>query len=231
MIDFKFHGFTALQKQVFVEKFISIPTGKERYTECVVPGRDGCLTYKEGTYEDITISVQLMYLEKPYNVRAKYRELKKWLMQGRGPLTFSDQGDFHYIVKRVEIESNEVEFSILGRFIVNFICRPHQYANEGDTPVRLESEIYNPYDEAHPLYLIQGEGMCTIGANGNTMTANVGQNLTIDTDLMLAYRTDGGVMNALVNGEYKNLYLKHGFNTLSVTKGFSVLITPRWRCL
>ncbi len=232
MVDFDFHGSTASHKGIFVEKFVSIPTGKERYTEYAVPGRDGSLLCKEGTYEDIVIAVQLMYLEKPHNIREKYRETKEWLMRGGGGcLKFSDQTDFHYVVKRVEIESNEIEASILGRFTVSFICKPHQYLDNGDIPIDFQNLLYNPYDEAHPLYAIQGEGECTLTVNGETVKANIGQNLTIDTELMIAYRMDGRMMNTSISGEYTSLYLRHGNNNLSVTRGFAVRITPRWRSL
>ena len=67
--------------------------------------------------------------------------------------------------------------------------------------------------------------------NGNKMTANVGQNLTIDTDLMIAYRTDGTSQNTEVTGEYEDLWLPPGENSVSVTAGFSLTVIPNWRCL
>lgn len=57
--------------------------------------------------------------------------------------------------------------------------------------------------------------MCTLTVNGNTMTANVGQNLTIDTDRMIAYRSDGTLNNTQVTGNYEDMYLLNGENEIS----------------
>ena len=67
--------------------------------------------------------------------------------------------------------------------------------------------------------------------NGKTMKATVGQNLTIDTERMLAYRTDGTLMNTSVTGDYEDLYLQAGENEISITSGFSLKIIPNWRCM
>ena len=91
--------------------------------------------------------------------------------------------------------------------------------------------IYNPYSVSHPEYLIIGEGNCTLTVNGKTMEANVGQNLTINTDLMLAYRKDGEMQNTQVTGNYEDLYLAEGENQISISAGFEMTVIPNWRCL
>ena len=73
--------------------------------------------------------------------------------------------------------------------------------------------------------------MCTLTVNGNEIKANVGQNLTIDSDLMMAYRKDGIVMNTSVKGDYDGLWLNAGDNTITITDGFELKIQPNWRCL
>ena len=93
----------------------------------------------------------------------------------------------------------------------------------------LQEASYNPYDMSKPEYKITGEGLCALTVNGKTMKANVGQNLTINTELMLSYREDGAIMNSSVTGEYKDLYLKPGENRISVSSGFSITIKPNWR--
>ena len=91
--------------------------------------------------------------------------------------------------------------------------------------------LYNPYALSKPIYMITGEGMCTLTVNGKSVTANVGQNLTINTDLMLAYRKDGTMMNTAVTGDYEDLWLNSGENSITITSGFSLAIIPNWRCL
>ena len=45
------------------------------------------------------------------------------------------------------------------------------------------------------------------------------------------YREDGTIMNTSVTGDYENAYLPHGKNEVFVSKGFSLKLQPRWRCL
>lgn len=90
---------------------------------------------------------------------------------------------------------------------------------------------YNPYDICHPIYKITGNGICTLTVNGKAMKATVGQNLTIDTERMIAYRKDGTMMNTSVSGDYEDLYLKPGENEISITQGFTLTVIPNWRRL
>ena len=92
------------------------------------------------------------------------------------------------------------------------MCDPFTYIESGTLEYNAQDLKLNPYDISKPVYKITGEGVCTLTVNGNEMTANVGQNLTIDTDLMIAYREDGILQNTAVTGEYENMYLKAGEN-------------------
>ena len=82
-----------------------------------------------------------------------------------------------------------------------------------------------------PVYKITGNGGCTLTVNGKAMKATVGQNLTINTELMIAYRTDGTLQNGKVTGDYEDLYLLEGENQISITKGFDLKVIPNWRCI
>ena len=59
----------------------------------------------------------------------------------------------------------------------------------------------------------------------------VADKVVIDTDRMLAYRQDGSMQNTDAAGDYEDLYLQHGTNTLSVSMGFEAYIKPKWRVL
>lgn len=230
--NFEFNGSTARQEGLLIEKFVSLPTGIQRYTEYEIPGRDGKLSIAENTYDDVVINVDLLYLDPPVDLRRRYHETKRWLMAGRGKLRFSDQADGYYVVKRVEVADNTIELLRCGRFSVSFTCYPFRYYDAGDIPIPLQSWLYNPYDTSHPMYNIVGEGVCVLNVNGKEFTANVGQKITLDSDLMIAYRTHGTeVLNTAVYGDYMDLWLMPGGNRLSATNGFTVEIMPRWRCL
>ena len=53
----------------------------------------------------------------------------------------------------------------------------------------------------------------------------------IDTERMIAYRTDGTIQNTAVMGEYEDLYLQEGDNEILATDGFEISIIPNWRVL
>lgn len=102
---------------------------------------------------------------------------------------------------------------------------------DGIREYNVEELIYNPYEVAHPIYKIAGEGTCSITVNGKVITVNVGQNMTIDTDRMLAYREDGTLINTSITGEYEDMYLVEGENIIRASKGFKITVIPNWRCL
>ena len=79
--------------------------------------------------------------------------------------------------------------------------------------------------------MITGEGECILQVNGSQMKANVGQNLVIDTDRLMAYRKDGKLMNTSVYGDYAELHLLPGENTVYISRGFDLKVIPNWRCL
>ena len=111
---------------------------------------------------------------------------------------------------------------------MKFTCEPVQYAVAGDEFLALSEVANNPYDLCHPVYKIIGEGVCTLIVNGKVFTANVGQNAIIDSDRMLTYREDGTLQNTIVSGDYSDLYLIAGDNTITATEGFDVTVKPRW---
>ena len=94
-----------------------------------------------------------------------------------------------------------------------------------------EQAQFNAYDTCEPTYIITGEGNCILTVNGNKMSANVSNNLVINTHLKLAYKDDGTLQNTYVKGNYKDLLLFNDFNTISITEGFDLKVIPNWRCL
>ena len=108
---------------------------------------------------------------------------------------------------------------------------PYTYLESGNGLYTAAQITENIYELAKPDYLIEGEGVCTLTVNGNEMTANVGQNLTIDTYREVSYRTDSGANNNIaVSGDYEGLFLPTGSVEISITSGFE-LIRPNWRCV
>lgn len=218
---------------VMVVRRPSIPSPVRRISEITIPGRDGSLIVGEGTYEDILISVDLNYMSPSNEWGAVFRKIKKWLLgKGSGRLFLSDDMAFFFKVKNVEIGENERTSKRIGVITPTFTCDPYIYLNAGTIPIEQTTPtILNLYSLSKPIYIVTGTGECKLWVNGNIMTANVEGNLTIDTDLMIAYKEDGTIQNTKVTGDYEGLYLKEGENDLTINNPFSLQIIPNWRTL
>lgn len=224
-----YNGYTAKSKGLEISYRPPIPSAVDKMTEYVIPKRDGKLHYYEGTVEDIDISVTFSFVATEDTFGTTFREIMAWLYDDTDrTLSFSDDADWYYKVKRVTVGTDvERIHKIAGAFKVTFTCEGYAYKKSGQNPT---SNYTNSYDTSHPLYEISGSGQCTLTVNGMTMTASVVSKIYIDTDLMIAYRSGGTMANTSVTGDYSDLWLKPGSNSVSVTNGFTLVTRPRWRC-
>ncbi len=231
--DLEYANATAAEHHIKIMDRPNIPAPVINRTEIKIPGRDGILYLGEKTVDDISINVQMDFQGKRQEWFEHIRGAKAWLLQGGiHKLKFSDDPEYFYRVKKVELSEIEREFRMIGRFTATFFCSGYHYLESGDKKHSIDDVKYNPYHTSHPSYTIQGEGVCSLKVNGKTMAVqNVGQNVTIDTERMIAYRTDGTLANTSVMGDYEDLYLNQGYNEIEVTDGFEVEIVPNWRCL
>lgn len=232
MFNISYNNKTSNNFPAYIVKRPNIPTAEEKYKAFSVKGRNGDLIIKEGTYKDISIPIEFTYVASPSMWMETFRELKGWLLGTEdNRLIFSDDQGFFYKVKRVTIGTNKREYKKIGTFTVTFVCEGCQYSVDGTEYKDLNEMKYNPYNTSHPEIRIEGEGVCTLNVNNNTFTANVGQNITIDTERMISYKDNGTLQNSLVNGDYEGLYLLSGENTIEATEGFTVTIKPNWKVI
>lgn len=214
-----------------------IPSPKEVLTTYHIPGRDGVLTIKDGTIEDVTIPVEFSFTAYPDDWQGVAAAVRNWLLMSSGTLELSDIPDAFYKVRYVELGDFEREYKKTGTFTANFICEGCQYLNEGQYEHHPRSgSLTNPGITSHPQYMISGAaGTCILTVNGRSLTATVSGNMTIDTERAMAYRTTDGVSvnTALIMGDYdfKDFWLKPGENTVSATAGFDLKVVPNWRRL
>lgn len=232
MYTITFNGSTAKENNIYIVKRPSIPAPKRRVTTTAVPGRDGALIEFDGSYEPITIPVSMNFISDSADDWAEdFRTAKDWLSATGCKLVFGDDGDYFYNVYYCEITTAERTAKRLGSFTAEFVCAPYKYLYSGLEEYSYSEVLSNPYALCHPTYLITGVGECDLTVNGNTLTAWITSNITIDTERMIAYTDDGEVSNTSVSGNYDELYLESGTNTITVTSGFTLTVIPNWRCL
>ena len=230
MFHLTYDGDLDQSHKVFVTERPSVPAPEEDLEEIEIPGMDGVLIERKNRYKPITIPVTFNFYQEPDEWMEIYRDVKKWLA-GSGWLIFSDDPDYEYKVLYAKIGTTERTIKRKGRLEVDFVCDPYMYVIAGQEAEEFAgSSLENDYDVSHPIYTITGQGSCTLTVNDGSVTAYAVTQLTIDTDRMIAYNADGEVANADTSGDYEDLYLQEGANTISITDGFGLTIQPNWRC-
>lgn len=238
----------------------SIPTPTRRNDTFTVRGRDGSLRVYDGAVEDIEITVNFAFYSPETDWMQKRRIVTDWLISrkdvaldpwldqlgdyildtelerillpaGSNYLYFSDDPDYCYRVKHVKISDMGRQLRRLGTFKAAFTCDGYEYLRSGLEEKTLQQVAVNLHEPCKPIYKITGNGTCALIVNGKTFRISVGGEATIDSECMIAYRSDGMLLNTDVTGDYESLWLKYGANTLSATANFTVRVIPRWRCL
>lgn len=201
--------------------------------EYQIPGRDGVL-YGSNPYRgSAQISVK-MALKTSQTItgnvsayKTAYRQVMQWL-QGTGNLVIGDSQDSFYEVQKIEITTDQRIVLQYGELEVLFTVYPFEFLNTGNTAVSSYSSLANDGDECAPLYRITGTGSGSLTVNGHTMTfsANTGE-LYIDIRRKIAYNANGVNQNSVISGDYDDMRLQHGTNSISVSGG-SLRVYPKW---
>lgn len=226
----EFDGKKNMELRLHVAELINIPAAKRNIEEKIMIGRTP-LHIDNGITGQTTIQIAFNYIGDAEEWGKYWRNARKWLSAKNTKLKILSDKDFYRKVYHVELEQNERATARIGKFNANFVCDPYEYAVSGVGRYNAEDVRMNLYSECAPVYFIHGEGTCTLNVNGNKMIANIGQNITIDTERRISYRTDGTIMNTSVSGDYEGLYLQEGVNDISISQGFELEIVPNWRCI
>lgn len=230
MYNLSFKGENCAQYSIIPVRRPSVPAPEIRVDETEIPGMDGTLTEIDGTYENIVIPVEFNFLVSPDQWMDAYRKAKRWLT-GTGELILGDDQEYYYKVLFCNITSTERTSRRLGNFEVEFTCFPYAFLVSGKNEYSVSEVEHNPYMTSHPIYKITGSGSCDLTVNGNTMDITVNQDITIDTDRMIAYNSEMTNQSTLISGYYEDLYLQEGQNEISITSGFNLTVIPNWRTL
>lgn len=207
-----------------------IPAPQEKIKEYEVLGIDGKLYKKTGFYEDMEIPIEFNYWPKKESWFSAYARYKKILLSCR-KLRLNENDDYYFRIKKVTIGVNKRVSKNIGKFSVTFTVDPYYYLMQGLKKYPYSSVTYNQYDSCRPIYIIEGEGTAVLNVNGNECICNVGQNLFINTELMIAYKEDKTNQNTAVSCDYDDLCLVPGANTIEITSGFTLNVIPNWRVI
>lgn len=207
-------------------------THPEKITDTYnIPGRDGELygdIVTRGNAQ-ITINMALVAADDWTNevsaYAIAYRQVRQWLT-GRGRLVISDAPDAYYEVLQVDIATDDRTILRFGQLQVVFTVYPVEFLNSGETALE-GGTINNPGSRSMPIYRIIGNGSGVLTVNGKTMSYTVAGTLYIDTRRWIAYDANKNNKNNQLAGDYKDLWLEPGENTVAATAG-TLAIYPYW---
>lgn len=218
----------------------NIRVADENVDEFSIPGRSSDLFRRTGNYKSVKIDITFNFCTEPDDWAEAYRKAVHWLHKS-GNLQFSDDlGAFRKVIQ-VTLGENSRSLAQVGKFKATFICYPGEYYTAGAefsdiAPLAVSSSgntytIDNQWSICEPIYRIAGNGSCDLTVNGATLNAAVNSQLNIDSDLKICYGADGSSANTSLTGDYDDLHLQEGTNTIAVSSGFSLQLQPNWRVL
>lgn len=198
--------------------------------EYTIPGRNGEL-YSTATYrESAEISVKMALVPTGSGNSAyqtALRQVRQWL-QGTGKLILGDVTDSYYEVQKVVIATDNRVILRYGTLEAKFTVYPYEFLNSGDDATTSYSTITNSGDVSHPLYKITGAGSGVLTVNNKTMNFTNADTTYIDVRRQIAYDGSNNSRNKYLTGDYNNLVLKHGTNTISISSGFTLVVYTKW---
>lgn len=231
-MEVEYNNILASSLGIYAKTLPSIPMAVQKESLVEIPGSDGTMHILDGGYESTEIKIDFNYIGPSDKWDERWGCAKKWLSARNKMLRLGSDPDHFYKILKVSADDAEHTSERIGNFTATFQTKDGlRYLLEGLNEHAAENVSFNPYEISHPIYKISGEGNCSLIVNGKKMSADVGQNLTIDTDRKIAYRADGTLSNAAVSGDYEDLFLQEGENEISITDGFNLKIIPNWRCL
>lgn len=220
--DIEYNNETGKGHGVILYDYAQFSGAEKSYQISAVGGRLGELVGVDDYKSNLVIQCTFGIISPQF--MSHVMVLKRWL-KGTGTLVISDHQNVFYKVWKVDYGDIERELRKFGQFTVSFTCTPYQFEKDGLIPV---SDIdYNPYDLCRPIYTITGTGAFTLTVNGNEMTGTVNGSITIDTERMISYNSEGVSQNNVVTGDYEELYIPHGDVSISISGG-TLSIIPQW---
>lgn len=207
-----------------------IPTAEQDVNSVEIRGRHGSLT-KKYAYKDIEYPLTFNFLEDVSFKRA-FRKAKVVIFNAK-KLFFEDDPDVYYKIKSLTIEDAGNEILEFGQFTVNFILDPFQY--EINNPVQTITDrtvITNEGYESEPIMTVHCAGNGKVYVNDIPITIqNINGTITIDSEMMNAYRKENGLITNLNNhmiGDFP--VLEHGDNIIDFDGDISKIeLIKNWR--
>lgn len=190
---------------ILIAKRPNIPLPKRRVSSVVIPGRSSSLKFDEGTYDDITITLECSIIDKK-DIIEKIDKIKEWLVTaGESDLIFSFQSDKKYIAQVVNMIDFKQVLKYASSFPIIFNCKPFKYSVKENiiTITKNNSTIHNEGTfQSEPVIKVYGSGDIKLKINDAEVTVKkVDGYVTVDSVLKDCYK-DEVLKNGDMIGEF-----------------------------
>jgi len=243
MFDIIYNGHTAREFGVAITTRPSIPAPEKRGEWVEVGGRSGSILVTDDTYENIEIEIAMNFIAPRDRINQQFRRVKQWIQgvehdvaEGINELRFSDDRGVFYKVKYAQVTEFARRTWRGADLVATFVCDPYTYLEEGLNEITMTAAKSNPGVNCCPIYHITGgnntAGVLTVNSNTFNFTGKTA-GIYLDTENGRAYTAAGVKLDDTVFGDYSEIQLRHGDNTISVSPGatFTVKVIPNWRVI
>lgn len=209
-----------------ISKLPSIVRAQKNITKIEIDGRDGFLTFDDGSYKGTVKTVECWVKDLK-----DIDYISSWLT-GSSDVIFSNEPDKIYKCTII----NQISFDLVARdfhtFLIQLEAQPHKYSINNDVITLTSSgTIYNPTGTiARPIIKLYGTGAINLTINSKVINlTNIVGYVVINSDLQDAYK-DSTLYNNYMVGDFPMLIPQN--NTISWTGTVTKIeITPNWRNL
>ena len=224
-------GVRLSDKNLYYATIPPVPTPEQDVEYVEIRGRHGELTKKYG-YKNIPYTLKL-YFHEDAIFRQEFRKVKPFLLNAK-KLIFVEDSEVYYKVKSAQINTADSVVYKYGEFEVDFTLDPFMYEYTNPKQEITESITFlNRGFEAQPIITAHCTGTGNVYVNDKKITIkNVNGTITIDSEMMNAYRKADGFITNLNNhmiGDFP--VLVQGNNTVSFDGAISkleIIKNARW---
>ena len=236
---FEYKGISSIDMHLYIENGVSFPSPEADVEFLEVLGRDGEVALNNERLKGVPFQLPVrLKLPEDLTVEQAATKISNWLKNGIGwsRLRFSGSPEYEYVAMCVDGFDVIQTLTTYGKTVISFRLKPYKMlADSPAIEISNGGVLFNPSARnSKPVLHIQGSGNVTIKNNGiDWIKLNgVDRRITIDSDLMAAYKDDLPQYDKVAELDPMFPLLNPGENKItwsgSVTK---IEILPRWEVI
>lgn len=235
---FVYNNISSLDMGINLQKQIEIENAEPNVETITVPGKNGALTYWDGTYQNRVVTAKCFVLNE--NAADYLEAISVWLVRTPGylRLEMSQEPNVFMLARVSSMGTTSVRNGVLVPLEIKFDCMPQKFLKSGEqiSQVKNGGNVYNAWLPAKPLIHISCQGTVSLTMGESTIKLAVGgtkmQDYYIDCETQNIYDRFGASANSKAEVDEFPLF-DHGETSVAWTGGLNgtiskVEITPRW---